>query len=397
MTVEPISTAHIVRTPPGAQPPAEAEFKRALTAQTSPRLRPIGRSGAHELRSGVEIDPTMMALAELSGAAPARATVAQAKSDQVAQGADAAPKPDARGESLRPKPVPGENRSTQPEFSASRAPDQPISQPGTPKAASQATLAAMKQAGPAHAANSDAPSRNQQTPRGVAPLTSTTAAASAAAVTTAPSGKIAAPASSAPFNGVIRIGGVAAKGIESSAAGMAKPAHAARLLRHADPEAFAAQVSRGLAAALRQNGGTVTIRMQPEALGDLRIRMGLGDGKVAAAFEVETEQARQLLGSSMDMLRSALEARGLSVDRLEVRVSDAAGSIAAAEQGREAGGAGVSGDGSAGRQDAGREQSGAGLARMPSDREPEPVEPAEMQGPWMGVEWGGALRLDALA
>lgn len=392
MTVEPIAAHNPDRPAPAAEP--RSEFRRALAARSAPHLRPVGKSGTHELRSGAEIDPTMLALAELSGAAPARATVAQAKSDQVAQNASTAAKAEASDGSPRPMPSQVEARSMRHNSpsSSQSAPTGQITQgtgPNPPAAE------VVKQQTPPPAASVSAAVRKPHHAQTLPPASSAMAVAATAGG--APAGKTAAPASGAPLPAVPRISGIAGKGLESSAPNVAKPAFAARVLRPADPDAFTAQVSRGLAAALRQNGGTVTIRMQPEALGDLKIRMGLDGGKVVAAFEVETEQARQLLGSSMDTLRSALEARGLSVDRLDVRVSEAAGSIAAAEHGRESGGAGVSGDGSAGRQDAGRGSSGAGPARMPSDREPEPVEPAEMQGPWMGVEWGGALRLDALA
>lgn len=85
---------------------------------------------------------------------------------------------------------------------------------------------------------------------------------------------------------------------------------------------FAAQLGRGFSAVLRQNGGTLTLRMQPQELGDLTIRMDLKPGQVAAEFEVGSDQARQLLTDQMTSLRSALEARGLSVDKLTVHLSE---------------------------------------------------------------------------
>ena len=91
-----------------------------------------------------------------------------------------------------------------------------------------------------------------------------------------------------------------------------------------DPESeFAAQLGRGFSAIMRQNGGSLTLRLQPQDLGEMTIRMGLQPGKVTAAFEVESEQARQLLDANMTTLRSALEARGLGVESLTVHVSDA--------------------------------------------------------------------------
>lgn len=108
---------------------------------------------------------------------------------------------------------------------------------------------------------------------------------------------------------------------------------------------FAAQLSRGLAAILRQGGGTLTMRLQPEALGELTIRMDMQPGRVGASFEVQSDQARQLLNQNLVLLRSALEARGMDVERLDVRLAQPAESEAAhgkqATDGRQhAGGAG---------------------------------------------------------
>lgn len=84
--------------------------------------------------------------------------------------------------------------------------------------------------------------------------------------------------------------------------------------------AFEAQAARGLAAAVRQRGGVVTMRLQPEALGSIRIEMSLEGGRVAANIEASTAQARDLLSRSIESLRGALEARGMSVDRLAVHL-----------------------------------------------------------------------------
>ncbi|MBX3357223.1 MAG: flagellar hook-length control protein FliK [Phycisphaeraceae bacterium] len=85
--------------------------------------------------------------------------------------------------------------------------------------------------------------------------------------------------------------------------------------------AFAAQLSRGLTAAMARKDGSVTLRIEPEHLGHLRIQVGMKGGSVTAQFEASTPQARDLLGKSMAMLKSSLEARGLEVDRLHVQVA----------------------------------------------------------------------------
>lgn len=85
-------------------------------------------------------------------------------------------------------------------------------------------------------------------------------------------------------------------------------------------EAFAAQLKRGLAAVLRQNGGSVTVRMAPASLGQVRIRLDLDQGQVSARFDVGGPEARRLLESDLGVLRQTLEARGLRVDDLQVTV-----------------------------------------------------------------------------
>lgn len=88
-----------------------------------------------------------------------------------------------------------------------------------------------------------------------------------------------------------------------------------------EQKAFGAQVQNGLAAALKRSGGTVTMRLTPHALGFMRIKLELRDGVVGARFEASTDQARRLLEQNMASLRTALEAKGLQVEKLIVRLS----------------------------------------------------------------------------
>jgi len=79
-----------------------------------------------------------------------------------------------------------------------------------------------------------------------------------------------------------------------------------------------AQVVRGLAQALRQKDGSVTLRLRPAELGPVRVDVRVRQDRVIAQVRTQTEQARGLLGSNLDQLRGALEARGLVVDRIDV-------------------------------------------------------------------------------
>lgn len=78
------------------------------------------------------------------------------------------------------------------------------------------------------------------------------------------------------------------------------------------------QVVRGLALALKQGGGRVTLRLNPDHLGSVVINVRVEGSKVAARLETSGDAAHRLLRDSLDGLRSALEARGLSVERIEL-------------------------------------------------------------------------------
>jgi flagellar hook-length control protein FliK len=179
-------------------------------------------------------------------------------------------------------------------------------------------------------------------------------------------------------------------------------------------KSFAAQLGRGFAAALRQGGGVVTLRIQPEGLGDLKIRLNLQQSTLAARFEVQTRQARELLDTNLPELRSALEARGLNVDRLEVQVVRPQAQEAPAEQGgrqpaadQDSSGAATWGGGGDHRQPAedprDNAADGPGADRMPPEPFPRSAEPGGYA--WLEPEVvsseGGArtlrLRLDAVA
>lgn len=76
--------------------------------------------------------------------------------------------------------------------------------------------------------------------------------------------------------------------------------------------------ARGLGMAIKKGGGEVTLRLRPESLGQIRVELRLHDARVDATVEVQTTAARELLSDSLPHLRAALEAQGLTVDRMVV-------------------------------------------------------------------------------
>jgi flagellar hook-length control protein FliK len=80
-------------------------------------------------------------------------------------------------------------------------------------------------------------------------------------------------------------------------------------------------LTRGLAAAVRQRGGAITIKLSPETLGPIRISMEIQHGVVKVQFEAASDQARDLLQRNMDSLRATLQSKGFGVERLTVQTT----------------------------------------------------------------------------
>ncbi|MBS0196848.1 MAG: flagellar hook-length control protein FliK [Planctomycetes bacterium] len=78
------------------------------------------------------------------------------------------------------------------------------------------------------------------------------------------------------------------------------------------------QVTGGLAAALKQGGGTASLTLRPEALGELTLNVAVEGDAVSVELRPQTELAHQLLTDSLGPLRESLEARGLRVERIEI-------------------------------------------------------------------------------
>lgn len=102
---------------------------------------------------------------------------------------------------------------------------------------------------------------------------------------------------------------------------------------------FNGRVVRGLSAMVNQRGGTMTMRLDPPDLGELRIQMTVVRGVVSAQFEAANQQAQSLLNKNLGVLRAALEGHGLTVERLQVQVpqgqsSQSAPEDASGDQGR---------------------------------------------------------------
>jgi flagellar hook-length control protein FliK len=95
-----------------------------------------------------------------------------------------------------------------------------------------------------------------------------------------------------------------------------RPTGERNALSEADHRALGSRLQRGLGAALRQGSGAVTLRLVPETLGQVRIAMNFQQGQVSVEVQTQNPAALRAVSDHLSSLRSSLEARGLTVDRL---------------------------------------------------------------------------------
>jgi Meckel syndrome type 1 protein len=111
--------------------------------------------------------------------------------------------------------------------------------------------------------------------------------------------------------------------------GVSESRASAANIAQAKPEAPAQEqatvmaANRGLDVALKQQGGSVQMRLSPESMGALKVEMTISRGVVAATLQASTPEARDLLTRNIETLRSSLEAKGLSVERLSITLAPA--------------------------------------------------------------------------
>jgi flagellar hook-length control protein FliK len=159
--------------------------------------------------------------------------------------------------------------------------------------------------------------------------------------------------------------------------------------------AFQAQLARGVAAALEKGGGTLTLRVKPEALGQVQVKVTMKDGVVSAHFEAQTSEARDLLLASTGDLRRSLEAAGVSVERVEASVSPHLNDPTPVDPSfgglqEDSGGAGA-GSGAPDRNDSGPQSRRRGTDAALLDGTDDAAEPRAQNAGWL------VLGLDTIA
>ncbi|OAB61192.1 hypothetical protein AY599_00865 [Leptolyngbya valderiana BDU 20041] len=163
-------------------------------------------------------------------------------------------------------------------------------------------------------------------------------------------------------------------------------------------KAFQAQVGRGLAQALQSGQGEVTLRLRPESLGQLSVRVRVEQNQVTATFEARHAEAKRMLEGSRDALRQQLESRGLTVERIEVRLVEEPAQAGTRLAMHEDGGAdgGQDGHAFAGDRDGRGASDGDGAdggSRRGAAREDDELAAVGAE-PWRSL---GTVRLNAIA
>ena len=211
---------------------------------------------------------------------------------------------------------------------------------------------ATDEAAPAPAAGTELPRTNASANNGAAPAFATAAAPTNAAPAAATLGAVADAATRAPASDLAMAPAADDAGQSPAAARLA---------------------AKGMELLASQRGGSITMRLEPPALGQLRIQLHVAQGAVVADFTAATAEARALLEANLGMLRERLESQGLSVERLTVhggRGTDTAAASPSSQQGdarQDGTDARDRGDRGAGQ---GRDDAAGGESRGRRDGEP---------------------------
>ena len=80
------------------------------------------------------------------------------------------------------------------------------------------------------------------------------------------------------------------------------------------------KVQAGIKVSLEQGGGEVKMKLNPESLGEVRIKLNVASGVVRAEIIVESAEVKRILESDSAFLRDSLGGHGLTLDKCVVEV-----------------------------------------------------------------------------
>ena len=80
------------------------------------------------------------------------------------------------------------------------------------------------------------------------------------------------------------------------------------------------KVQAGIKVSVEQGGGEVKMKLNPESLGEVRIKLNVTSGIVKAEITVENTEVKRIIESGSAFLRDSLGAHGLTLDKCVVEV-----------------------------------------------------------------------------
>ena len=173
-----------------------------------------------------------------------------------------------------------------------------------------------------------------------APLSEPLRAANVSAVGDAVQGSAHAPLSSPIFLGEALDSPLVARGSVllnggSTTTSVATDASNGLIQDRSELNQMGTRLVRGMSAMLNQNGGMMRMRLEPDALGEVRIQMNLNRGSVSVSFEASSAEARGLIQQHLQTLEAALKAQGMTVEQLTVKGGQStAGQSSESQQGQ---------------------------------------------------------------
>lgn len=132
------------------------------------------------------------------------------------------------------------------------------------------------------------------------------------------------------------------------------------------------RILRSIHTRIREDQSTAILRLDPPELGKLRMQMDLRGSQLTLQVDAQTAEARRLLSENLDTLRRGLEAAGIQLERVELRVEPPVGeatgeSVSAHTQGRT----GAQSDSARSQDESTGDESFSGTESPPGEREME--------------------------
>jgi flagellar hook-length control protein FliK len=91
-----------------------------------------------------------------------------------------------------------------------------------------------------------------------------------------------------------------------------------------DPSQNIQQIMNQAQYVMKKGGGEAIVKLNPEGLGEVHMKIMVNDGKVSLQMSAETKEAKSLIESSMNDLKASLGTHNLKIDHLKVDVGNQA-------------------------------------------------------------------------